>query len=64
MICNHHLATGGIKSKLVKERERGLGNARGGVKLLYLPTIAGLFEERLNQSSHDEVKAWKNLVMV
>ena len=45
LICNHHLATGGIKSKLVRERERGSGNAIGGAKLSYLPIIAGLFEE-------------------
>ena len=44
LICNHHLASGGIKSKLVREIEmRGLGNAIGGVKLSYLSTIAGLF---------------------
>ena len=31
LICNHHLASGGIKSKLVRERERerGSGNTIG-----------------------------------
>ena len=42
LICNHHLASGGIKSKLVRERER-FGQR---YELSYLSTIAGLFEER------------------